>query len=139
MKTVDEIVNEIKAREPIDTKGCMVDESWEEYMRGNLLTREEVVEMLKGIQTAIKENSPEYIKARECKAYAKAQADDCHIIQERIDDIEGRHWVASAKGYVCPVCGFEVRPNPIIYDYKCPKCGFVDINDLIKINVPKEK
>lgn len=48
------------------------------------------------------------------------------------------HWIDNVDSYICPICNYETRPNPVKFNYKCPKCGFVDSNDIEKINALKE-
>ena len=50
--------------------------------------------------------------------------------EEKQKMCESKHWIDNADSYLCPVCGFEARPNPAKYkDCKCPRCGFQDEKD----------
>lgn len=46
MKTAVQIAQEIKKHKPIDKTNVMYDETWEDYMRGRRMTREEAIDYL---------------------------------------------------------------------------------------------
>ena len=57
----------------------------------------------------------------------------CQILaSERFERVPTKvstdHWIDNADSYICPKCRLEVN-NPMHFDCKCPRCGFMDVKD----------